>query len=493
MSADAIVIGAGHNGLVAAAMLGRSGRRVLVLEARDHVGGMLGGDDNPVACMPFGLHPQVARAIRLPDLAMRPMETLAFGGGRIARISGAEAAGIPDFLSEAYRTMHRRLTRQASALGAMILRKPPPLAGADWSDHLALGRTALGLRGLGKSDLRELLRILLSNAHDVLLDELGNGPLSGALAMDATLGGAMGPRSPGTVLPLLYRVAHPGGARMMPAGGPGALAAALRQAAESAGAKIRTGAKVVRILVHADAVSGVRLAGGEEIAAPLVLSNAAPGPTLLAMLGVEHLDAEFVARCRQIPARGMVARIDFRLRRPLKLPDGETARPTQRLVFAPDMQAVETAFNAAKYGELPEHPVVEACVDDAGARLRLNVQFVPAVLKTGWNVKAKRRLAQSALAAIARFLPGVEANAHAPRVMTPADIEASYGAPGGHWHHGEFRADRLLMLRPFDGASAYAMPVGGLYLCGAGAHPGGDIGGAPGYNAARAALGGGRR
>lgn len=493
---DAIIIGAGHNGLVAAAVLARKGSKVLVLEAREHLGGMLGDAGFRVAPLPYALRPEIIRQLGLNPQLMgtsRPVETVSINpDGVPVTILAGQASGVDADTAQAYAAFYARLGRQAEALGVMMLQTPPGLGKASLSEMAGLAKMALKMRLLGKTEMRDLLRIILSNVWDLLGDEIGDGPLAGSLAMDATLGGAMGPRSPGTVLTLLYRMAsqssHGHGLRVMPEGGPEALVKALSDCVTSAGGEIRTGAPVERILVDQDRAAGVRLQSGEDIAAPLVLSNASPKTTLLTLLGVEHLDGEFVRRCRNMAARGMVSRLDFDIAQMPSLRAGGEIRPGQRLVFAPTMQAIETAFNAAKYGDLPDRPVLEATFDGASNRLCVSAQFTPHDLKGGWSDDAKAKLASSVLGVLEEALPGLSSAVTASRVMSPVDIETGYGAAGGHWHHGELRVDQLLMLRPFDGAAQYRMPVKGLYLCGAGAHPGGDISGAPGFNAARTAL-----
>lgn len=493
---DAIIIGAGHNGLVGAAVLARKGKKVLVLEARDHVGGMLGDASFRVAPLPYALRPEIARMLQLDQKRLhgaKPVETLAFGSdGPPLRMIGGQVTGTDAITEHDYAILHARLGRQARALGVMMLQSPPGLGKASLGEMAGLAKMALKMRLLGKTEMRDLLRIILSNAWDLLNDEIGDGPLAGALAMDATLGGAMGPRSPGTVLTLLYRMAsqssHGHGLRVMPEGGPDALVKALSDCVTSAGGEIRTGVAVEKILVDQDRAAGVRLQSGEEIAAPLVLSNASPKTTLLTLLGVEHLDGEFIRRCRNMASKGMVSRLDFDIGQMPSLRGGGEIRAGHRLVVAPSMQAIEASFNAAKYGDLPERPVFEATYDTTAKRLCVTAQFTPHDLKGGWTDDAKSALASSVMAALEEALPGLSSAVTASRVMSPVDIETGYGASGGHWHHGELRVDQLLMLRPFDGAAQYRMPVKGLYLCGAGAHPGGDISGAPGFNAARAAL-----
>lgn len=493
---DAIIIGAGHNGLVAAATLARKGRKVLVLEARDHLGGMLGDARFRVAPLPSALRPEIIKSLALdPNLmgTSKPVETVSIGSdGAPVTILGGLAEGVDQATAKAYAAFHARLGRQARALAVMMLQSPPSLGKASIGERAALARMALKMRLLGKSEMRELLRIILSNAWDLLNDEIGDGPLAGALAMDATLGGAMGPRSPGTVLTFLYRMAsntpHGNGLRVMPDGGPEALVKALADCVTAAGGQIRTSAAVEKILVVQDRTAGVRLQSGDEITAPLVLSNVSPKTTLMTLLGVEHLDGEFVRRCRNMASRGMVSRLDFDIAQMPGLGSGGTVTNGQRLVIAPTMQAIETAFNAAKYGDLPARPVLEATFDAGANRLCVSAQFTPCDLNGGWTDDARTKLTASVLAVLEEALPGLTSAVTASRVISPADIETGYGAAGGHWHHGELRVDQLLMLRPFDGAARYRMPVTGLYLCGAGTHPGGDISGAPGFNAARAAL-----
>ncbi|MEZ5913696.1 MAG: NAD(P)/FAD-dependent oxidoreductase [Paracoccaceae bacterium] len=488
MSWDAIVIGAGHNGLVAAARLGQDGKRVLVLEARDDPGGLLGGE-SPVAHLPTALNPAVVKGLALDRHGLkpgRPLTTVALGGAEPVRISGGTVTGTDPTTAAAYAAMHARLVRQAGALAPMMAKTPPRLRDGGLAEMMTLAGLGLKIRRLGKADMQDLLRILLSNIWDVLTDEIGDGPLAGALAMDATLGGAMGPRSPGTVLPFLYRLA--GQPRMRVDGG--ALIGALLKAVQAAGGQVRTGTSVERILVGDDRVEGVRLNSGEELRAPLILSNAHPRQTLNTLLGVAQIDAEDARRARLMASEGMVARLDLTLSEP---PAGlDAADFGERLVIAPDMGALETAFNAAKYKEMPARPVLECRYDDGAKRLTVNAQFVPCTLKGGWTKAARGRLEKAVTGMLDDALPGTAARVTAIETRTPADIEAQYGLPGGHWHHGEFRVDQMLMLRPFGGAAQYRMPVAGLYLCGAGAHPGGDITGLPGWNAAGQAIKDGR-
>ena len=507
---DAIVIGAGHNGLTAAGVLARGGRRVLVLEKNAGLGGAAAGYEIApgfqaprYAHLLHAWHPQIEKQLDLAanglSFARRDLPTLALAedgahvvieGGAARLLSGA---AHPD--AAAYATLHRRLVRFAGVLSAKLLETPPQFHRPDWRDLASLAKLGFDVRRLGAADAREFLRVLLSNARDVILDEIGDGPLAGALALDAVMGGHTGPRSPGTALTLLYRLAQ-GGGRHLPKGGMAAFCTALAQSAQSHGAEIRRSAGVAAVTVENDRVTGVLLDSGETLGAPVVLSSL-DTRTTLALTGVEHFDAEAVRRVRHIRCKGATAKLNLALS---GLPAFTGVDPddlTGRILVAPSVQSLETGFDAVKYGELPAHPALEVLipsrldptlVDGGGHVMSIIVQYVPYHLKDGWTAGARERLAATVLDLLERHAPGLRSLIVAQDVLTPLDIERETGAPGGHWHHGELAVDQMLTLRPVNGMARYALPVGGLYLCGAAAHPGGDIIGAAGHNAARQAM-----
>jgi len=380
----------------------------------------------------------------------------------------------------------------------MLLVPPPRLAEGGWGQAPTLGRLALRLRMMGKPELREFLRLLLCNAADAIGDEIADGPLAGALAVESVLGGHVGPRSPGTVLTLMYRLAH-GGRLSVPKGGMGALVAALARAATTAGAVIRTGASVHRILVEKDAAAGVVLASGETLHAPLVLYSA-DATTLLRLTGPEHFDAEMVRRIRQVRSKGVTAKLNFALSGTPRFTGLDEAAHRGRILLAPLLRYVEEAFNPAKYGEMSSAPVLDltiptladpALADEGGHVLSVVMQYAPYALAGGWTDAARDRLAEIVLDALEPYAPGLRRLVTGRQALTPVDIERLTGATGGHWHHGELAADQMLMLRPVNGMAHYATGIAGLLLCGAAAHPGGDVMGAAGRNAALLALNGG--
>ncbi len=507
---DAIVIGAGHNGLAAAATLAGAGKKVIVLEKNDVPGGMAinreiapGFECPAMAHLLSNLDAVEVAALGLDKHGLSyaatdlPTVSLAADGKHI--LSDAKGVRYADggthSEENAFLALRARLIRFAERLAELKRKPPPSLSGIDWGEALSLGKLALGIRRMGKEDTREFLRVLLSNSYDTILDEIEDGPLAGAFALDSVLGGHIGPRSPGTVLTLMYRLAN-GGAKHLPRGGMGAVMRAFEASAKAAGAEIRYGAAVSRMIVEDDRIAGVVLADGTEISGEKVLSSLDPKTTML-LAGVAHFDVEMIRRARNIRSKGCAAKVNLALSAAPSFTGLSDTQHRGRFVHAPSLAAMEKAFNRAKYGELPTDPVLEATipslsdpglVDGAGHVLSVVVQYVPYALKQGWTDESRKALADVVVDCLERFAPGLKASVVARHVMSPLDIETETGTPGGHWHHGEMIADQMLMLRPAPGIERYALPVEGLYLCGSATHPGGDVTGVPGCNAAKASL-----
>lgn len=521
MRYDCIVIGGGHNGLVCAAYLARSGRSVLVLEAGAQVGGAAVTREfapgfKVSACAHLlpplssvmiedlrleshGLH---VAASQLPTTALQP-------GGPHLRIepSGlvpqdASAASMGDVA--AYPQYAARLDRFAAALQPLLLTAPPRLGTGRWADRQTWLRLGWQLRRLGRADLRELLRIAGMNVHDLMHEHFTSPLLQGALAFDAVLGTNFGPRSPGSVFTLLYRLAtgyrSAGGAGprglMQPVGGLGSLSATLAQAAISAGAKIRTDTLVQQILVKNHRTTGVRLASGELVAAETVISNADPQTTFLRLLGAEHLDAGFTRRVAHLRSRGLCAKLHLALEDLPPFAGTNLQELGGRLLIAPSLDYLERAFNHSKYREYSVQPALEITVptlNDASlapARrhvLSAVVQYAPYDLAGGWDA-ARDSFLNVLLGLLEQHAPGISRMVRAAELLTPADIEREFRICGGHWHHAELALDQFFILRPVPGATQYRAPLTGLYLCGAGCHPGGGVMGTAGRNAARQIL-----
>ena len=512
-SFDSIVIGAGHNGLVCAAYLAKAGRKVLVVEAADHVGGAAvtreiapGYKVSACAHILHHLHPKVIRDLKLKShglrLSAKNLPTVALGSdGQHLTLNGNKAHGaLSDADRQALPRWRKRLLRFASHLQPMLATVPPRLGSGERSDMRTLLKLGWAIRRLGRNDMQELLRVGGMNVADLLEDTFESDLLRGTYAFDAVLGTHLGPRSPGSVLTLLYRLAGRGngvaGALTLPKGGMGAVTGALAGAAQSAGAEIRTGSPVRRILVADDRAVGVELDNGEQISAANVISNADPRRTFMGLLGAEHLDTGFVRRVSNIRMRGNAAKLNLALDGLPAFTGLAEADLRGRLVIAPDIDYVERAFNPAKYGEYSPEPVMEITIPSLNDPslapegkhvLSAVVQYAPYDLKDGW-AGAREGFAKVLLDQLERYAPGLGAKIVASKLFTPADIEREFRMTGGHWHHGELVLDQMLMLRPVPGAAQYAAPLAGLYLCGAGTHPGGGVMGAAGLNAANQVI-----
>jgi len=506
---DSIVVGAGHNGLVCAAYLAKAGRKVLVVEAAEQVGGGAvtrefapGFTVSACAHILHLLHPKVIKDLKLKShglkLATKNLPTVALDAvGSHLTLAGNAASGAASPADRAaFGPWRKRMLKFARHLQPLLATTPPRLGSGDRADMNKLAKLGWAIRSLGRKDMQEFLRVGGMNVADLLEDTFESDLLRGAIALDAVLGTHFGPRSPGTVLTLLYRLAGKGGgaagALTLPEGGMGGVSKALATAARAAGAEIWLGTPVSRVLVKDDRACGVVCESGEEIAAHSVISNADPRRTFMDLLGAEHLDAGFVTRVRNIRMRGDAAKLHLALDALPGFIGLEPADLKGRLVIAPDVDYVERAFNPAKYGEFSPEPVMEitlpslhdpSLAPDGKHVLSAVVQYAPYQLKGGWEA-GREAFAAAVLGVLSRYAPDIESKIVASELLTPADIERQFGMTGGHWHHGELALDQMLMLRPVPGAAQYRTPLAGLYLCGAGSHPGGGVMGAAGLNAA---------
>jgi phytoene dehydrogenase-like protein len=482
VSWDAVVIGAGVNGLTAAAYLARAGRRVVVLERR------AAPDDTPIDGW---VPPRVFRELALgrrgleveaPDpwiaaplpaggrleLARDPRQAAA----AIATLSPGDARRWPEFC--------KRMRRLAGFLEALYLASPPRPIGSNVANLARLAALGRRFRGLGKTGMVDLLRILPMSAAELLDEWFESDTLKGVLGAAAVRGVCQGPRSGGTAFVLLHHhVGAPAGVFRQPLVTPGAFAVAAR----ALGTEIRYAAEVTRVTLRGDRATGVALGSGEEVAAPLVLSSADPQRTFLHMIDPTALDPEFVRAVGHIKLRGATARVTVTLSHPT------AAVP---LCLATGLDALERAYDDAKYGRISACPLLEAWAAPRGAgrhRLVIHVQYTPYRLEDGgWSDARGAALADLAVHALDEHVPGLAEHMVDHEVLTPVDFEERCGVTQGALGHGELTLDQILFMRPVPGWAHYRTPVRGLYLCGAGAHPGPGVLGGPGRLAARAAL-----
>ncbi|HTL06427.1 MAG TPA: NAD(P)/FAD-dependent oxidoreductase [Gemmatimonadales bacterium] len=520
MGCDAIVIGGGLNGLTAAATLARGGLRTVLLERREGLGGLgrttefaPGFRSAPLALEAGWLPPPVARALELrPPELVSPEITLAVpaGGGEwlaLSRDLGRSAEAIRRFSprdAERWPAFCEQLARHAGVLEALYLLPPPDIDTSALGEVLPLLGVARKLRGLGRRDMVELLRVMPMAVQELLDGWFESPVLQAAIAAAAIAGLRQGPRSGGTCLGLLHRqVGLPPGAlrgRAYWKAGPEALGEAVAATARRRGVEIRAAADVVRVLTRDDRVAGVALASGEELSAPLVLSSADPARTLLGLVDPVWLDPEFLLAVRNIKFRGSSALVSFALDGMPEFPGltGAPAAAAGLLSLSGSTEALERAADAAKYGRVSARPHVELQLQSlrwpalapAGKHVAVaRAQWAPYALREGsWDAARRAELGDRVTALIAEHAPGFPGLVREREVLTPADLEQRYGCTEGAVGQGEMTLDQILFMRPVPGASRYATPLEGLYLCGAGSHPGPGIPGGPGWLAAKRVL-----
>lgn len=518
---DAVIIGGGHNGLVAAAFLARAGLKPLVLERADGIGGcaitsdVAPGFRCPTLSHRAAIDPAIIRALDLERHGLQTIrpEALVFtpaADGRaltlwadaaraadeIAAFSPADAARYPRFLAS--------VAAVSRVLRAVMAMPPPSLDDLSAVDVMELLKTSRRFRALGKTDAYRLLRWMPMAVADFAREWFESEPLCATVAADGLLGSPVGPRSPGSAAILLLlgaREGHPIAPGWTVRGGTGALSTALAGAARQAGAEIRTAAAVDKIIVKDGEATGIVLNGGEEILARHVISSADPRRTLLGLVDPVHLAPEFVRRVQNIRMRGTLAKINYAVS---SLPgfaalgrldrDRQAAALSGCIRLGPDTDAIERAFDAAKYGGYSGEPWIELAIPSiadpdlapAGQHVvSAYVQFAPYELRgTTWDGE-RERLGDVATRTIAKHAPDFEQSIVAREVITPLDLERRYALTGGHIFHGELALDRLLIARPLPGWARYRTPIRNLYLCGSGTHPGTGLDGRSGALAAK--------
>ena len=524
-TADVVVIGGGHNGLVAAAYLARAGIKTILVEARTELGGMaLSGDVDGVRA-PMLAHtvgrfrPRVARDLGLQgkvklvepearNFAPHPTNGTAITLWRDAKRTAAELATRPNGEKTAagYLKLDGRMRRIGAYFEKVLDGIPPDLDGGKSVAELLAGFAFRApFTGLEEGDGREILRMLPMSAADLVNEYINDDHLEALIAWRGSRYNSSGPISPGTGATLLFDSITGDGAdggasgeTVVAIGGPGALAAAIADAARGFGAEIRTGAQVTAITERDGRVTGVALASGEEIIAPYVLSTLDPKSTLLNLLGVEATGPELRRRLRATRSTGVTAKLNILLDQLPVFPSAGSAAEQEvrlrgRITILSDILGIERAFDSSKYGEMSDVPVVEAMIptlidpsltNDKRHLLSAVVQYAPVDLKGGWTADARKTLADRAVAVLESVAPGISGHIVARQLITPADLQSDWGATGGHAMHVNEGFDQFAQWRPLYGIGRYETPIDGLFLSGAGTAPGGGVTGAPGANAA---------
>ncbi len=506
---DVVVIGGGHNGLTAANYLARAGRRVLVLEARSTFGGTASSVEfapGVSAPMLFAsvdmLHPSVVSDLDLGKHGLQTVSgadcTTVLGASEPLQISGG---GVSSQLSaddqRAYQEFELLLSRIASALEPVMGGALPEIEVAGVGAVFELLTLGWRMRRLGRRDMPQAMRLLPMSLRDIVQERFDDERLRAAVAWRGLAASWLGPWSPGGGYTLLYhRPAWGGpifGAPKFAVGGTGSVADALVAAATAAGVELRASARVARIRVDDDRAVGVVLEDGEEVPCQAVMSAIDPRTTLTSLLDKGWLDPGHVAAAQNIRMRGTVAAVRIAASTLPKVPGLDESAWAGRVQIGDSLAYLERSFDAAKYGRLPEQPIVDVTVPSlsdstlapAGTHvMHAWVQYVPHTFgDSGWDSK-RDELSKSVVDAIDQQAPGFAGAVQHIDVTTPADLEHDLGIPGGHAYHGELSMDQLLYMRPIAGWYDHRTPVDGLYLGGPGCHPGGGITGIPGKNAA---------
>jgi phytoene dehydrogenase-like protein len=515
--ASAVVIGAGHNGLTAAFYLAKAGLKPLVVERRSVVGGAAVTEEiAPGYRCPTLAHatgPLRASVVRDMELARRGVEFVQ-PDPRLVALS-PDGPALPFYVdarrtADAIRPFAERdagryvefcsvMGRLGQFIAPLLESTPPSLDAASVGELWDLLKIGRRFRALGRADEFRLLRYAPMAVADLVHEWFETNLLQATIAARGIFGASQGPWSAGTGAVLLLNVATdpaPEGSSVMVKGGPGALSRAMADAAREAGAEIRTGAGVARVTVRDGRVTGVVLDDGTEIPASIVVSNADPRRTLLGLVDPVDLDPGFATRIRNYRCRGTIAKVNLAL----------SALPTFRGIAAagdlggrihigPDIDYLERAFDASKYGGISIDPYLDITIPtlhdpslapEGRHVMSIAVQFAPYALANGndWSSE-KEVLANNVMRTLDAYAPGIEALVEHQQIITPVDLEQTYALTGGHIFHGEPSLDQLFTMRPFLGCAQYRTPLEGLYLCGAGTHPGGGLTAGPGQNAAR--------
>jgi phytoene dehydrogenase-like protein len=519
-----IIVGAGHNGLVAACYLARAGFKPLVLERREMVGG---------ACVTEEFHPgfrcstlahtvgpflpHIARELELarhglafikPDIrvcaldpegrTLRIYEDPARTAHELKSLSAHDAASYPEF--------HASFARIGRVLAPLMTLTPPSIDKPTAGDVWHFGKLGKDFRRLGKKDAYRLLRWGPMAVADLAAEWFETELLRAVIAARGITGAFAGPWSAGTSVPLLLQAAFDGSAiapALSVSGGMGALTQALAAAAQAAGAEVRTGASVARVLIKDGAATGVVLDTGEEIAARAVVSNADPQRTFLRLVDPTELDPDFLTKVRGYRAHGTAAKVNLALAGlPTfkALPDASAnghAELRGRIHIGPDIDYLERAFDAAKYGDYSPAPYMDITIPTLADPtlaptgkhvMSIYVQFAPYRLKDGDWTARREEFADTIIKTLSTYAPNLSDLIIGRQTITPLDLEQTFALTGGHPLHGEMSLDQFFTFRPVIGWAQYRTPIKGLYLCGAGTHPGGGVTGAPGANASREIL-----
>lgn len=516
---DVIIVGGGHNGLITAFYLAKAGFKPLVLERRAQVGGAAITEEfhpgfrcSTLAHNAGSLRADVVRDMQLKqhglELTTPEVSTVSLApDGRalilysdqkkaaqeISQWSQKDAAGYADFAAA--------LAKIGKVIGQALTLTPPNIDSPSSGDLWGMLKTGRAIRNLGKKDMYRVLRWGPMAAADLVSEFFETEPLRATVASRGIFGTFLGPWSAGSALVLLLRAASdpsPVGTVQFATGGAGTVTQAMAAAARQAGAEIRVAADVVEIRVKDGVATGVVLASGEEIAAKAVVSNADPKRTLMKLVDPTHLAPDFVQKIKNYRSMGTVAKINLALS---SLPDFPALKDANllrgRIQISPEIDYLEKAFDESKYGNFSRQPYLEITFPSladpslapAGQHvMSIYMQYAPYKLKNSDWESQRTALGEVVVKTIAQYAPALPKSIVRHQIITPKDLEDTYGLTGGHIFHGELALDQFFTMRPLLDWARYKTPIEKLYLCGNGTHPGTGLTGGSGANAAREIL-----
>ena len=480
---DVIIIGGGHNGLVASLYLSKKGKKVLVIEKNENVGG-LAEYANSLNCV----SPIIKKELNINDANIsntnhiislednQKHTVLEDNSGKLSFIkTNADVEDQQNFLS-----IINNYKLFSKTLGSFMYQKPPRVKSGKRSDLLQLISMGWKIRKLGKKNMRELLRIIGLNIADDLEDNLYNNNLMGLLSHEAILGTNLGPRSPGSILTLLYKQAINDNIFNLKKIEVGDYINQLEDCCNKNSVEIIKSSEVKKILTQNNSVTGIQLNNGENLESSCVVSNADPKTTYLNLLGAEILDTDFIRRTKNFRNKGNVAKLELVLENEIAI-NNIDKNMYGIFIYAPNIKYIEHAFNKNKYNHFSENPCLEFYVNQN--TLSANVYYVPYLINSSHQ---ENEIIKRCISVLNKFIPDMKIAKE--KLITPNQMEEKYNINGGHWHHGDLEIDQLLMMRPFYGSAQYSTPINGLYLCSAGTHPGGGLTGINGLIAAKKVI-----
>jgi phytoene dehydrogenase-like protein len=518
---DVVIIGGGHNGLVTAFYLAKAGYKPLVLERRAQAGGAAITEEfhpgfrcSILAHSAGPLRPDIVRDMQLEKHGLKlitpevAVVSLSPDGRALIlhadeRYSAEEIGKFSQKDAGRYSEFRESLAKISKVIGEALTLSPPNIDNPSRGDLWGMLQTGRAMRKLGKKDMYRLLRWGPMAVADLVAEYFDTELLRATIAARGIFGTFLGPWSAGSSLVLLIRAAgdaHPAGSACFAEGGMGAITQAMAAAAKQAGVEIRTGAEVIEVSVGNGVAGGVVLSNGQEINAKAIISNADPRRTLLKLVDPVHLSPDFVMKLQHYRMPGTVAKVNLALSglpvfTALKAGNGDALKG--RIQIGPEIDYLERAFDESKYGNFSKQPYLEIAVPSltdaslapAGKHvMSIYMQYAPFKLKNSDWESQRVALGDTVVKTIAQYAPNLPELILHHQIITPQDLEDTYGLTGGHIFHGELALDQFFTMRPLLDWAHYQTPIQNLYLCGSGTHPGAGLTGGSGANAAREIL-----